>query len=185
MFGPKIMLLLPIWLMGVALHRGRPVVPAMLAWPCVIAPIVIYLVARYLELQRYAWWFNTKLPFEPYWSSGFAWLYFVGVLVSIHLIGFRCLRDADWILALERPIRWLASQSMSLYLFQFPLICFFAGLVPMPSRPVLRGVIIIAATLVSVHLLARVSEARKSQWRRVLHAGATPIGAKVVRPKPV
>lgn len=143
------------------------------------------LAARYLELQRNAWWFNTKPPFEPYWSSGFAWLYFVGVLLSIHLIGFRCLRDADWILVLERPIRWLASQSMSLYLSQFPLICCFAGLMPMPSSLVLRGVIIIAATLVSVHLLARVSEARKSQWRRDLHAGATAIGAKVVRPKPV
>ena len=98
--------------------------------------------------------------------SGYVWLWFVGILVSIHLIGFHNLRGANWILRLERTVRWLASRSMSLYLFHAPLLLFFACL------------IVIAVTLACVNVLSRLTEARAPQWRRALQAIMTTAAAR-------
>jgi peptidoglycan/LPS O-acetylase OafA/YrhL len=167
-FGPKIILLLPIWLMGVALHRWRPTVPAAFAWPCVIAPFAVYLVANHLDGPHRSWWFDQFLPFAPGWSEHFAWQYFLGILVSVNLLGFRSLRNADWILGLERPIRALAAQTLSVYLFHFPIFYFLSAVLPAQWPPVIRGIAIMAAAMICIHVLSLVTEARKSQWRAAL-----------------
>ncbi|HXQ21492.1 MAG TPA: acyltransferase [Candidatus Acidoferrales bacterium] len=170
LFGPKIILLLPIWLMGVALHRWRLAVPAALAWPCVVAPLVAYILAAQLHVAyRYAW-FDQFLPFAPGWSEFFVWQYLLGMLVSINLLGFRSLRNNRWILRLERPIRALAGQTLSLYLFHFPILYFLAAVLPAQWNSVFRSGAIISTALLGCYLLSRITEARKSYWRKGLNA---------------
>jgi peptidoglycan/LPS O-acetylase OafA/YrhL len=60
-------------------------------------------------------------------------------LVSINLLGFRSLRSADWIFSLERPIRALAAQTLSVYLFHFPILYFLAAVLPAQWHPAFRG----------------------------------------------
>jgi peptidoglycan/LPS O-acetylase OafA/YrhL len=177
LFGPKIILLLPIWLMGVALYRWRVAVPVALAWPCVVAPAVIYVAAYYLEFPARSWWFDQFVPFRLGSSWHFVWQYFLGILVSLNMLGFRSLRDAGWLLAWERPIRALAAQTLSLYLFHFTIIYFLAATLPAQWHPAFRGTVIIAVTIICCYGLSRATEARKSQWHAALVAivsAATP-----------
>jgi peptidoglycan/LPS O-acetylase OafA/YrhL len=170
LFGPKILLLLPVWLMGVALHRWRPTVPTILGWPCVVGSIVVYLLANHFGGPGRSSWFDQFLPFRPSWSGHFAWQYFLGILVSINLLGFRSLRNADWIVGLERPIRTLAAQTLSIYLFHFPILYFLAVTLPIQWHPAFRGIVILSITIISIHVLSRFTEARKSQWHAALVA---------------
>jgi peptidoglycan/LPS O-acetylase OafA/YrhL len=181
LFGPKIFLLLPIWLVGVALYHWRPKVPTFLAWPCIVLPIAIYLVAYDLNAPHLSSRFDQLMPFNPGWSGHFAWQYFLGILVSINLLGFRLLRNADWILSLERPIRWLAAQTLSIYLFHFPILYFLAVTLPTQWNPIFRSFAIMLITMISINVLSRFTEARKLQWRAALTAAVAGMGFRKKR----
>jgi peptidoglycan/LPS O-acetylase OafA/YrhL len=167
-FGPKILILFPIWLMGSALYRWRPHVPPSLAAPCMAGPLAVYLLTYHYEFWKFTWRFDQIFPFPLSWSSHYLWQYFIGVLVAIHLVGFDSLRNSQIILRWERPIRSLASVTLSIYLFHFPIIYFLAAVLPSDWPAPLHGAAIIATTVPAIYALSLVTEARKTEWQKAL-----------------
>ena len=167
-FGPKILLLFPVWLLGVALHRLQPRVPRWLAWPCVLAPLVVYAAATHFQLWAYAWVLDALMPFPVSWSIRFGWQFVLGCLVVVNLIGFSSLGRPEFILKLERPIRVVAARTLSIYLFHFPLLCCLAAVLPRDWDQDLRSWVILGVTAIAIELLSRITEARKKQWRSAL-----------------
>jgi peptidoglycan/LPS O-acetylase OafA/YrhL len=176
--GPKIMLLMPVWLMGVLLYHFRPVLPRWLAFICLLGPIVAYALFRYLDIWRLLASLDALVPFTTSGSADFARSYVVGIMTAINFIGFNSLCNGRKPGRLKPPITWLAAKTLSLYLFHFPILYVLAAFWPIGPHPAIRGMTIILVTLATVFLLSLVSEAQKNRWRTVLATlfSPSPIG---------
>jgi peptidoglycan/LPS O-acetylase OafA/YrhL len=122
--GPKILLLLPVWLMGVWLLRVRPQMErstalALFSFSFVVAAVMFALnLSETLRSQLY-----THLPFmwRAHYSTQLLYDYLLGIMVSVNFAAVSSLSLADWFRFLEKPIRYLASFTFSMYLFHVPL----------------------------------------------------------------
>jgi peptidoglycan/LPS O-acetylase OafA/YrhL len=165
--GFKAILLLPIWLMGVALqrwHRLRQLSPA----ACLLCATGGLAVASgiwiaslydfvYVEMrQLVSPWLLHQLAQARYFALD--WIF--GAALAVHLIGMRRLSA---LLPLERvaaPIRFCANLSFSAYLFHTPLLYLCAAFLS-PNQ----GWLALAITAMSVIILGRPAESSKSWWR--------------------
>ena len=68
---------------------------------------------------------------------------------------------------LERPIRFLAGYTFSLYLFHYPLLHFFAAIVPFDHSTLLAITMILGGTLGTVLILGTFAERSKRPLRKM------------------
>lgn len=135
--GPKIMLLLPVWLAGVWAYRtplAQRLAPAAAGCLCA-GTLAGYLVYRYSAMPEAlatftVRWLGVANSLHLGWSANFLANYVVGALVALHFVGARRLLHEgapvpQW---LERRIRTLAGFTFALYLFHNPLLQFFGAL---------------------------------------------------------
>lgn len=174
--GFKVLLLLPIWLMGVALARWGPAgdLPPSRGLILLLAGLITGMVATSLQLPLNLW-FADALG-VPSSSLGFAQVVLAdtlfGVGVVLCFLGLKPLAERRAAL-LERwqpQITWLAECSFTLYLIHFPLLMLARHYgVSAGNNPLL-----FAAALVLVVALAgqvaKVTEHRRPQVRRWLAA---------------
>lgn len=173
--GPKILLLFPIWLVGVLLyHAGSRVrLNTALAWCLALLPLVAYVLYRTLDGHI----FLGRLTFSLLGTEGLRGLmystnfmnhYVVGGLFTVHLFGMMTLSKGlslpDWS---SRPIRYLAGMTFSLYLFHHPLLMMYASLTK-------SGVMVVALTFVTIMVLAPFTEGRKRQWKALIERIVAP-----------
>ena len=136
--GPKVTLLAPVWVLGVVLYRWQRLqaVPESVAWMLVAGSffgIVAFhqtgltdLVAAYSkDLIGEKW--HAQFTFSKFFPSD----YLLGVLVFLNFVGMRKVspRLQPFLLVLERPIRFLAGYTLSLYLLHQPLFLFWAAVI--------------------------------------------------------
>lgn len=136
--GPKVALLAPIWVLGVLLYRWKrlhaltqPVAWFLLVGSC--AGIVVFhqanftdIVAAYFkELIGEKW--HAQFTFSKFFLSD----YLLGILVFLNFTAMRTVSAsvAPLLLALERPIRFLAGFTLSLYLLHQPLFLFWGAVI--------------------------------------------------------
>lgn len=175
--GPKIALLLPVWLAGVwawrtRLHErlSRPAAAALCA-----ATLAGYLAWRFSAAPGWLEaamprWLGAARAEQMGFSRNFLANYLVGALVALHFIGARrLLRDCVAVpQALERPIRALAGLTFALYLFHNPLLQFFGAVVERMQWADYRRAIVLAGPLLVVAVLGPWAEAGKGPLRRWL-----------------
>ncbi len=134
--GPKVVLLAPIWMLGVLLYRWQRLqtMSQALGW-CLVLVSCVGLVAfhradttevvaaQFKNLVGDYWY--TQLTFSKFFSSD----YVLGTLVFLNFAGMRRVSDSlgPLLLRLERPIRFLAGYTLSLYLLHQPLFLFWAA----------------------------------------------------------
>lgn len=171
--GPKVAVMFPAWLMGVASYRlcasGR-VRPA-LGWFLLVAPIVIlvaYECAPHSRLQQF-----TELSFSADRIDRLARDTLIAALFSSHIVGFAAVspRLAPWLERHARAIRWIAGATFSLYLAHLPIMHLLAALSPWPKSSVLTLGLLLAATPALCLLFAEISERRKEVWRNAATIG--------------
>lgn len=175
--GPKILLLLPIWLMGVALYRstwwakprtGPAVALYVLSW-------LFLIVFHWLDLTAYfagvlknlvgEEFYSTRMTFSKFFIGD----YILGLIVVMNFASFRAAAGllGHWLLPFSKSIRWAASFTLSLYLFHRPLLLFFTALVDGdPKRPEFF-LTVLALVIASVVLLGLVTEHQKDAFKRV------------------
>lgn len=123
--GFNVLLLFPLWLAGAWLNRS--------AWARSLTARqgVIYLLgcAAMLQVIRLfdlngLFWLRDQIPFSLSMSEWVLSDYPLTATVAVALAALRPLAGlaVGWLELCERPIRWLASFSFSLYLFHFPLL---------------------------------------------------------------
>lgn len=177
--GPKILLLLPVWCMGVWVYhrvKTRPV-PVRNGWLLFLGSPLLYLVYRWSGLPdtlltfTMDWLGHEFVVRELDWSRFFISSYIVGILVALHFVGGASVlpRLATPLGVLARPIRYVAGFTFALYLFHYPLLHFFAAILADVQNDNLKDFIMLTASLCAVWALGSVTEARKSDLRRFLY----------------
>lgn len=183
--GPKILLLWPVWGLGVWVYwRSRaPALSPQAGLALAAVGALGYLAFRLLGgpaaldgLTRA--WLGPCVVEALGFSKWFLASYVIGALVALHLVGIAAAAPLleRWLPA--RPISYLASFTFALYLFHYPLLHLFAAAANHAGLAAWRAVIVIPATLATVWLLGRVTEQRKGALKRWLLALAQRGGAQ-------
>lgn len=178
--GAGIVLLLPIWMLGVWVYRltrqglaiSRP-----LGWALFVLPIPLYLLYRATGWEHAltsitdAW--TVQLTGDVHYLHKARFVlhsYVVALMVAANFIGaHRVLQGADFLgKRTDKAIRWCAEHTFTLYLFHFPLLFFIAAWSPWESTDPRHAALLFSVTLLSVVLFAKLGENRKREWRKLL-----------------
>lgn len=176
--GPPIMLLAPVWLLGVWVYQvnARWALTPRAGWSLFLGSVTMYLAYRYWGLETHltsmsdAWIAPMLDPVQLHKARFFLHDYVVGMLVALHLIGANALAQTEKLrlYAFGQPIRVAASYTFSLYLLHYPLLHLLAALSPWPAGDIRRTMMLIAGTTCAIVLIGSVTEKKKHVWKRWL-----------------
>lgn len=164
--GPKIMVYLPIWWLGVLGYRHGPARLGQGAARAVFAACLLALPLLYLLGYR------SRMD-SPWLPVGFSlWDYptalcFAGLMWSFEACGLSLQRC-------ERAVRWAAACTFTLYLCHFPLLRALDAALPAGALPVpLRLAAVLLLTLTACAVFAQFTERRKQVLLRWLRSAVT------------
>jgi peptidoglycan/LPS O-acetylase OafA/YrhL len=175
LLGPKILLLLPVWWMGVWVYRSnylrRLSVP--LAWLCLAVSLAGGYWYVHLNVGQMGWDYlqrllGDELHLQLSFSRQFISDYYLGLMLSLHFIGLRVLLARIEDLPprrLETTIRYLASATFSIYLFHQPLLWFYSAVFSAVEEGIPRYVIVVPLTLLTIYILSAFTEQKKDVWK--------------------
>lgn len=165
--GHKALLLLPIWLMGVALQRSRTLrrfspLTNVTLWAGGLM-IVGWVLASHAYNPAIAlmksvvspWIFTQFAQARVFW---FDWMF--GLAVAAHLLGGRTIVSRVPLERIEGTVRWCAGVSFAAYLFHMPLLHLWAAFLPAD-----QGWIAIGLTFAVIATLGHAVERSKTWWR--------------------
>ncbi len=188
--GPKILLLLPVWLLGVWVYHGTKarVLSENAGGALALGTLACYAAFHLFDVPKLlegvtAQWLGGEVVDRLNFSKGFLGSYVIGILVALHLVGISAVSHRLGPLLPERPIRYLASFTFALYLFHYPLLFFFAAVVESTGTTADRSLLVPVATLVSVWVLGEVTERRKltvKRWVTASYDAAARSGRRCV-----
>ncbi|MEA2756782.1 MAG: hypothetical protein QOJ54_3071 [Aliidongia sp.] len=187
--GPKILLGLPLWVLGVATYKlvaagGVRRRPGYLLVGTALVGYILFLTtgAKLILDQMVAG--SLGADARPWLSNSAEFLsnYVTGILFATLLVGLAAIA-ADFagpLYRFQKSIRYLAGMTFALYLFHYPLVYFLRAVVLATHLERLSAPIVTGGTLIAVALLAEVTETQKDNWRRFLARlvawGARPAG---------
>src|SRR5262249_44892835 len=163
--GPKILILLPVWLMGVAAWRWRTKFPRRLAPLLVGASLSVWVVLEAMGGQQL--FQHPNSPWLPSNCTGYDYL--IGSLVALFIVGLANTELPMPGLRFERLVRSLAATTFGLYLLHFPLLNFFAAIIPGPQDGAIRRILIFVLALGIALAVAWFAEPRKTALKRWFH----------------
>jgi peptidoglycan/LPS O-acetylase OafA/YrhL len=177
--GPKILLLFPVWLMGVYLHHSNIMasISKLSGWILFLASSITLMLWEYLDITNQisaslktlvGAEFHTQLAFSKYFLGD--WI--LGVLIFINFAAFHAIAEQFSILLnpLKKIIRYAASFTLTLYLFHQPLILFYAALFSGEKGNDVYFWQTIIATIFTIFVLGHLTEHRREglrQWLRI------------------
>jgi peptidoglycan/LPS O-acetylase OafA/YrhL len=184
--GPKVLLLLAIWLMGVGvwhLYKRVKISPAigLTIFTVSILGYTAFVITHFrASLDHRTEILTAGLPANLLGlSNHFLSNYVSGLFFSGALLGLKGVADilSPMLIACGSMIRTLARCTFSMYLYHYPLAYFFRAIaavvcgqrdLDMRSWPM--TLVVLAGTGLSVYLLALVTEQKKNHLRRWLGA---------------
>ena len=184
--GLKVLLLLPVWLMGAALARwgrAQSVSPAA-GLACLIAGLSLVPLANHFAIPGSAWMIsNSGLDYTWFMYSNFAltdWL--IGVGVVMQFIGLRPLAEgrAQLLRRWQGPIRRAANSSFTLYLLHFPILGLLAASGIGAGGNPLLFMLILAGVIALCDQIARLTEHRRHAIRAWIERRGPVAGRAVV-----
>lgn len=188
--GPKIILLAPLWISGVVLYRWEALrrlsVPlAALLWVVSVVGLIFYHTEEVSE--RLSEWF--KATAGEFWyreltfSKFFIADYILGILVFTNFAAMRNLAPSLAFIfkAVERPVRWAASYTFTLYLLHQPLFLFWAAVLRGDPNGYLNWCEVTLLVLFSVWCVGYVTEHKRHLLKRFLEAFFMRISARWVK----
>jgi peptidoglycan/LPS O-acetylase OafA/YrhL len=173
--GPKILIMLPIWLFGVYLFRRSDINLSskvlLLLWllTCVVLFYLIAFDAKNI-ITKLANGFITGIwpqykSLNMGGSKYFIFDYIFGIMFGAHLMATKqlCQKiNLDFsLLPIGQVIRFLANRTFAIYLFHFPLLGFLNAIIPQFENNILRWSIIMILTLAFIFLLSHFTEQKK------------------------
>ena len=164
--GPRIFLLLPVWLMGVAAWRWRAELPRRLGRPLVIASLAGFIALEAFGGQQ-LFWHPPGVWLPPDFS---AYDFVLGALVALFIIGLANVQLPMPGRRLERLVRGLAGTSFGLYLLHYPLLNFFGTVVPGATDGAVHRVLVFGLALSGALGLASLIEPHKGALKGQLRS---------------
>lgn len=169
--GPAIAAMLPLWLSGLFGYRlcalrpiRRPV-----GWMLFAGSLAAWGAYQLWGQDHLAAMVNVPAFLK---RPGLPDDYVVGTLFIVHIIGFHAISPAfeGISIRLQKPVRWAAGATFSIYLFHLPVAQFLATQVPWPPTSSSTRLVLFGGTLLILFALAELSERRKDLWRRAFKA---------------
>ena len=167
--GPRVIALLPLWLLGFLLHRlcrdGGPKVGLAAALSIGLAGAFMVLVA-----PKFRWAFPIELG--PWIRPMLLGDYCAGVGFALTVFAVHALPGGFWpsLPSLVAAVRWLASLTFALYLFHFPIMVMICALFPGEPQDGLRRLLVVALPFAFVLATGRWCERARLPLRRLLMA---------------
>ncbi len=164
--GPAIVLLLPIWLMGVAAYRytQRHVLSVQRGRQLFFGSLAVWLLYEVAVLH----WGRPDLPVNAVFKRHQVLQdYVIGICFTANIVGFNAAAPALGAMLLRHAtaIRWVAGATFTLYLCHFSIAQFLLACMPWPAEDARSRVLVFSGTLLAVFALAAVTERRKRLWR--------------------
>lgn len=167
--GPKVALLFPIWLLGVAVYRlnQRWTAPPALAWLLFVGSFAAFITLNVLRFANYTLdlsvtWFGHHLIMEQlHYSKFFISAYVVGLLVAANFIGVNGVSASIGrvLEPLATPIQFAAGLTFSIYLFHYPLLHMFRAMTA-------SSIVLCCSSLLTIVVLGVYTERRKYLYKR-------------------
>ena len=166
LMGPKLWLLLPVWASGVLAYRwgerlaiARPL--ALAGWAATLGLLVLFKVSGTdvaLRALGHAAWPFPGLPLKS--ADRYLADYVVCILV---VANFLCAKNAVFpsLLRIERPVRWLASYTFTLYLVHTLVMRLWVAFYPHDRNSGVDIAALLAAIGAATWLVGQVTEHRK------------------------
>lgn len=180
--GPKIMLSFPIWLMGVWTYRfnQRKTVSASVGWLCFLSSILVYISMKGMGVDVLARDFTMDMLGEDFVrhrlrsSDEFLISYLYGLFVSMNFIGANAIAPAlrQLLLHFEKPIRYCAGLTFSIYLLHYPLLHLFRAVYGDDVTDPTLHVLILVSTLGTIVLVGGITERKKHLAKQIILAFA-------------
>jgi peptidoglycan/LPS O-acetylase OafA/YrhL/protein-tyrosine-phosphatase len=175
--GPKVVLLMPLWWLGVFLYRTPWLrsIPDAVAWA--LLGLSVIGIAGYLQGGIGAWGDGITLAIagpdlthELVSSKGFLSDYYLGLCIAAHFAAMRviCERYHEVPRAIGVPIRALAGSTFTLYLLHRPLILFYAALFELETVGPGIYIVLLVLIVVTAYVIAQFTEQRKHVLKRWL-----------------
>lgn len=177
LIGPKIMLLAPIWVLGVVAYRWKLVqsMAEWSGWVCVTASVILLMAFEYFHVMEVLTdWLKTAIGShwhrELTFSKWFLSDYLLAGIVFLNFVGMRrvIFRIKYAFYLVEKPVRVVASFTFSIYILHQPLIYFFAALIDLPPSGYQRYVAVMACVAVSIWLIGSLTEHKRFALRQWL-----------------
>ena len=178
LLGPKILLLLPVWTLGVAVYRinTHHLASARVGLVLWLSSIALYAAFRAYGLRdallawSHAQFGRQFVEHSLHWSNEFLASYVIGLLVAMNFVGLRACASIfePALLRFERPIRRWAACTFAIYLFHYPLLQCLAASGGFDARSPFAIALLGLVTLLLCRLLASVTEQRKERVRAAL-----------------
>ncbi len=172
--GPKILLLMPVWWLGVWVYRSDFLarLPTALAWLCLALSLGGAYLYIHLNMVQLGWDYGEQLLGERLhsqlsFSREFVGDYYLGLMLALHFIGLRILlaRISHLPKRLEISIRFLAGATFSIYLFHQPLLWFYIAVFSSVEEGLPRYLVVVPLTLLSCFILSTFTEKKKNVWK--------------------
>lgn len=172
--GPKILLLFPLWILGVVLYRTR-IGHGLTAWiavPLFVGSLALYLWLKFagllhaLDLIVWDVIGPRAVHYLPY-ARFFAGDYLMGLCMFAHFIALRALAPSITIpAAIETAIRWAAGFTFSIYLYHYPMLLFWGSVLRDVVTPEWLSLCAVSGTFMVILALGSVTEKHKEPVRR-------------------
>lgn len=169
--GPKILMYMPIWLMGWLAMKyvtERSPFQRRISITMIIISAVLFFSLKFFgdraATNMYETW---PLPQE---AINFLYFNLIGIAVVLHLLGAASLlRSAPPLFARTgATIKWMAGGSFTLYLIHQPLILIFSAFLHPVENHIPMAVILFFACFALCYLLAEVAERRKKVFAALI-----------------
>jgi peptidoglycan/LPS O-acetylase OafA/YrhL len=178
LIGPKILLLLPVWLAGVwafkteLWHRLSTWIAAALF----VSTVVGYVLLRFFGAVEFLDHAVTEMVGQEFaseklrWSRYFLSSYSIGGLIALNFVAARTLfsRFPAIEIPAAKAITYLAGFTFSLYLFHYPLLQFFSACADIFSITGHKRLAVVPATLAAVWVLGAWAEKQKGPLKHTL-----------------
>lgn len=171
--GPRIVVLMPVWFVGVWLQRRDVRLRGRWATAGFVGSIMMYLPFFWLDVPV-----RLRVLFEHLWpgsydflgaSNTFAGDYLLAGIVALNFASAGGVPALGRVLArLERPIRGMARYTFSIYLFHAPVFALIWGLEDLHSW------LALPALALAIVVLGRLTEAKLPLYRSLLYRWFAP-----------
>lgn len=166
--GLKILILLPVWFLGVlAYHYSARCVLKVKS-----ATFIFWGSLGAILLLSFGWdfgVFESRFVFGSaplYFSSRFVFDWIYGALIALNIFSLRWVAERDPISPLvERSVKYLSAITFTLYLFHLPLLIFIGALVPYNRASYLQTISLLIGVVILVGLFAHITERQRNHWK--------------------
>jgi peptidoglycan/LPS O-acetylase OafA/YrhL len=174
--GPKIWILFPVWMIGVLVYRQLSrarKLPLLLAIAAFASPLGMHWIIEYHYTPNIADFLVANIgdKFVGF-SRAIDLAIIFGPMMAANIFAAVSLSEkyAPILLAAERPIRWLAGATLSIYLYHYPLLFMFGALFKPQANAWPTNLLIIVCVLTIVFILQPFTEAKKNYVRSQLQS---------------